>query len=227
MNAVGWRVDGHFGFFIYGATFCIGAVFGMAELISRHRDHRWLAARTGPSLGYLALNGGMSIFALLTIGYLKPEWLGFKDGQAPSEFMVVLAAGFGAAAFFRTSFFKLQTSEGEFAVGPALVIDIFLKVIDESVDRIIAQQRLREVSAIMTGVDFDKASQNLPTYCFAALKRLAPDAQQQFAMQLKELVDAPNIDPMVKATSLGWSVMTWTGRPVLEEAVTLLGDKIR
>jgi hypothetical protein len=217
---------------IWCSVFVFGVCVGAAELMSRHSDHRLRAISTVPSLGYLFLNGMLSVFALLVIDYARPEWLGFKtaaDGtvKTPETLWIVLTAGFGAATFFRSSIFKLKTPDGDMSIGPAIIIDVFLNVIDESVDRIIGQQRLIEVSGLMMDVDFEKAAKNLPTFSFAALRRLPPDAQQQFAFQLKQLIDSADLDPKVRAVSLGLSIMNLTGKPILTQAVKQLGNAIK
>jgi hypothetical protein len=216
---------------VWSSVFAFGVLVGAAELMSRHSDHRLRAISTAPSLGYLFLNGMLSVFALVVINYARPEWLGFKtapDGTVttPNHLWIILTAGFGAATFFRSSIFKLKTPDGDMSIGPAIIIDVFLNVIDESVDRIIGQQRLIEVSSLMMNVNFDKAAKNLPTFSFAALRRLPPEAQQQFAFQLKQLVDNVDLDPKVRAVSLGLSIMNLTGKPILTQAVKQLGESI-
>ena len=212
---------------------CVGVMVGVAELLSRHRDYPLLAISTLPSLGYLALNGILSLMALLVLGIWRPEWVlvGAPTASSPMPPLDVLkaslVAGFGAAAFFRSSLFKVRTPDGDLSFGPAIVIDVFLRVIDDGVDRTLGAKRLDDVAAIMQGVNFEKAARSLPTYCFAALKRLSPEAQQQFAFQIKALQDAPNIDPAAKTTSLGLAIMTLVGRAILQKAVKQLGASIR
>lgn len=216
----------------YIFVFIFGSAVGAAELISRHSDHRLTAITTGPSIAYLILNGLLSIFALVVIGLVHPSWLGYnvdaagKVSQPDQLVWVILTAGFGAAAFFRSSIFKIKTTDGDLAIGPSIVIDVFLNVIDESVDRIIGQQRIKEVSVIMQKIDFAKAHTGLPTLCFATLKRLSPEAQTQFAFQLKQLVDAQNVTNEVKVLSLGMSIMNLTGKPILEECVSQIRSTI-
>lgn len=216
----------------FGLVFLFGCLVGTAELVSRHSDHRLRAITTVPSLMYLALNGALSILALIVIDYVRPAWLGYASGntgplEPPANIWIVLTAGFGAATFFRSSIFKLKTQDGDMSIGPAIIVDVFLNVIDESVDRVIGKQRLIEVSRIMDHVDFTKAAKSLPTFCFAGLRRLSPDVQRQFAFQLKELLDAQDMTGRVKSVSLGLAVMNLTGMPILTEAVRQLGDEIK
>jgi hypothetical protein len=79
----------------------------------------------------------------------------------------------------------------------------------------------------MSGVNFDKAAKNLPTYCFGALKRISSETQQQFAFQLRALTDAAGMDPDAKSVSLGLALMSLTGTRILKKAVQLLGNRIR
>ena len=83
------------------------------------------------------------------------------------------------------------------------------------------------MTEVMQNVDFSKASKSLPTLCFASLRRLSPEVQRQFALQLKELVDDPNMNGKVRALSLGLAIMNLTGKAILLEAVHQLGDDIR
>ena len=214
----------------YLLVFLFGCAVGAAELVSRHSDHRWGALKTGPSAAYLALNGVLSLSALLVIHYARPAWLGYSGtgDDPPNLLWVVLPAGFGAAAFFRSAIFKLKTNDGDMAVGPAIIFDVFLNSIDESVDRIIGVQRVREVSEIMKDVDFDKACKSLPTLSFSTLRRLSDDAQRQFAFQVDQLIkNQAGLNEKAKTLSLALSIMNLTGKPILTECVSQLGDTIK
>jgi len=152
----------------YMLVFLAGVLVGLAELLSRHRDYPVQAALSFPSFGYMILNGALSVVALLIVSLSPPEWL--KSGTELDPLKTVLLVGFGAAAFFRSSFFKLRTPEGEISVGPGLIIDVFLRVIDDAVDRKLGGQRLDDASEIMAQVSFAKAAKALPTYCFCRLE---------------------------------------------------------
>ena len=106
----------------------------------------------------------------------------------------VLLVGFGAAAFFRSSFFKLRTNDGELSVGPGLIIEVFLKVIDEAVDRNLGETRLDDVTKIMQGVSFTKAKTELPTLCFGALRRLANALEELSSGPFPLVVDVDRHD---------------------------------
>jgi hypothetical protein len=191
----------------------------------RHRDYPGQAIFSIPSLLYLLLNGVLSMLALLVVKLSPPEFL--KDGSNLEPVKTVLFVGFGAAAFFRSSFFKVRTPDSDISVGPGLIIDVFLRVTDDLVDRSLGVKRLEDVSKIMAGVSYSKAAKVLPTYCFAALRRLSPEAQQQFAIQVKALADAADIEEDTKSVPLGLAIMSLTGLPILTNAVEQLAKTIK
>ena len=212
---------------VSACVFAFGVLVGVAELSSRHSDHRFLAIVSPPSLGYLLLNGILSLAALAAIEFARPEWLGFAPDNEGNPFLIILAAGFGAATFFRSSIFKIKTADGDLSVGPALIIDIFLQIIDEAVDRSIGEIRQTEIAQIMAGVDFDKAVENLPIYCFAALKRLSKDNQIAFGQQMTSLLTQKTLLPEVRTMSLGLAIMSLTGKKFLAQGVKQLGSHIQ
>src|SRR3954471_18151375 len=66
----------------------------------------------------------------------------------------------------------------------------------------------------------------LPTYCFAGLRRLSPEAQQQAALQIRSLSELNDMDDRAKAVALGLTIMSLTGKPILKKGVDQLGDRI-
>src|SRR5437016_11596205 len=97
---------------LYALVFLIGALVGLAELLTRHKDYPWRAATSIPSIGYLVLNGLLSMLALLICKLSPPNFLLADNGEL-DPVKTVLLVGFGAAAFFRSSVFKLRTPDGD------------------------------------------------------------------------------------------------------------------
>lgn len=208
-------------------TALFGATIGIVELASRHSDHRLAAISRFPSLVYIGINAVVSVAALYVLDVVRPSWLGYTaEGGRPEVVWLVLTAGFGAAAFFRSSLFKLQGPQGEVAVGPAFMIDSVLEFIDEGVDRALGRQRMLEVAEIMAGVDFVKAVDTLPAYCIAALRRVPADAQAQFGTQIEQLRRS-SLPEGLKPQMLGLAISALTGPQILRDAVTCLGDNIK
>ncbi len=217
-------------FFSYVFVLLIGCFVGVIEIASRHTDYRFAAVRSGPGMVYVLTNGIVSILALALIEYTTPAWLGFHADKPEvahgDTLLCVLTAGLGAGTFLRSSIFKLQAGDKEISVGPALIIEQLLSIIDELVDRCIGEMRLGDVSRIMAPVSFERARTNLPTLCFAGLKRLPKERQEQLAAQIQALNAADQLDEQVKKESLGLTLITVTGKQVLERAVTQLGSII-
>ncbi len=95
-------------------VFLIGSLIGPIEIVSRHSDYRFAAAIKIPAIAYIALNGVLCVVALWLINATQPAWLGFDPAHSDGDQVrIVLTAGFGASAFFRTSIFKLKTPDGE------------------------------------------------------------------------------------------------------------------
>jgi hypothetical protein len=79
------------------------------------------------------------------------------------------------------------------AVGPAQVIQVLFTAIDNEVDRLGAQRRADEITAIMSGVDFDKAAQALPDFCFALMQEV--DAETAARLPSRSRISAPRPCP--------------------------------
>lgn len=216
----------------YFAAAAIGVIVGAAELISRHTDRPLRSLAVGWGLFYLILNATFSILAMFVLDVLRPDWIEWPPiatemlavGSAP-WLAAVAAAGFGAAAVFRSGIMKVRGAEGEVTVGPGAVVDVFLRMTDDAVDRTLGIWRISFVGGAMQNVDFNVAKTVLPPYCFAALRRLDAAQQADFARQLASL-DTAAADNATKSELLGLSLVTLVGPDILKMAVIGLGDRI-
>ena len=204
-------------------VFAIGALIGVTDIISRYRDEPDDALWTVPSFFYLFVNAAAS--ALVLIGIRAFEWnFGLQGQQA--AWAQVLVAGFGAMAILRATLWNVQVGDQTVPIGLNGFLDAILGTVDRAVDRKRAQQRAESVSKIMKDVDFEKAAQALPSYCFGLLQNLSSDDQNKFANKVNLLITAP-MNNRVKSLLLGLSLMNLVGERVLESAVSNLGDDIR
>lgn len=197
----------------------IGLAVGVVELVSRYRDNPVRALLTFPAVLYVVLNVAACIACLAVIDIVKPSWIfDAKNAQDVQQLYVILAAGFGAVALFRSSIFKLKSPEGDLAVGPSLILDTLLAATDRGVDRKIAAPRGEKVSKLMDGVTFDRAKAALPAYCFALMQNVGPQEQKAFADQVNSL-SATEMKDQVRALNLGLALINLVGEKVLERAV--------
>lgn len=203
----------------------LGALAGAGELMSRYRDAPWEAIRSLPGSFYLFLNGGVSLlaFACLRI-FANPVKVGDVNSIA-TYVLQTSAAGFGAMALLRTSFFNVRIGDKDVGLGPGLVLQVILDATDREVDRSRAQSRSILVQKAMRAVSFAKARTALPTYCAALMQNLSDGDQKELAQQVENLSKL-TVDDETLALILGVTLMNFVGGSVLERAVEVLGPKI-
>lgn len=205
-------------------TGLFGALIGAGEIVSQFRDEPDDALRTIPALGYMLFNALASLFALGVIRIFG--WtMGVQDPSL-SGWAQVVVAGFGAMALLRASIFNVRDGEKIIPIGPSGVLEVVLASVKDAVDRKRAEQRGLAVSDIMKDVDFNKAWQALPSYCFGLLQNLPQEDQDKFGKKVGLLVNAAMSD-RVKTLLLGLALMNVVGEKVLATAVKNLGDDIR
>jgi hypothetical protein len=208
----------------YLAVALLGVLVGAAELISRYRDAPARAVYNLPAAIYIALNLCASIAALAIIHVYG--WTFGVNGAAAQRWAQVGVAGTSAMALFRTSLFTIHAGDRDIGVGPSTFLQIFREASDRAVDRLRAKARGDQVGKLMTGIDYNKASQGLPPYCLALMQNVPDDEQ----IKLKDsvvLLNNANIDPAIKVRILGLQLMNVVGPHVLIAATDSLRDQMQ
>jgi predicted membrane protein len=220
----------------------LGALLGAAELISRYRDDPWKTVFTVPGFAYLSTNIITSLAALYVIAILqmdfgvKPE-LGLCQSEDTSCINTatiqtskhillyqILLASFGAAAFFRSSVFNIKAGDSSVSIGPAIIYDIIIAVIDRDVDRKRAQVRADVVDKLIKGLDYSEASGELPTLCFGLMQNVKEEEQKQVKLAVIALNNnEQDLSEYNQLMMLGLILIEITGPEVLEKAI----DKLR
>jgi len=201
----------------------IGLIVGAGELIARYRDAPGHALQTPAALLYMFINGLVAAGAFALIDWANMLQL---HGTANGLLWEVLASGFGAMAFFRSSLFTMRIGDKDVSVGPAIFLQVLLSATDRGCDRARAEPRARAIRQIMDGVDFHRAAAALPDYCFKLMQNVSREEQQQFATVIAELRNA-EMDDAAKTYTLGLALMNVVGQGVLSTAVDSLGAQIR
>ncbi len=206
-------------------AFLIGVLVGLAELTSRYRDRPESVFFSTPGLLYLFLNGAAAFATLCLVTMLGIDF-GLK-GKSPElvAWTQTLAAGFGAMAVLRSSFFSVRAGGQDIAIGPSTVLDVILGATDRAVDRYRARARALEAVKIMRQVSFTASQAALPTYCLALMQNLSADDQRSLANEIVELRGSA-MDEDVKTLILGLALMNRVGPAVVRAAVTSLGPRI-
>jgi hypothetical protein len=202
----------------------LGLLVGAAELVSRYKDAPAGALRSGAAIFYMALNVAASLIALALIRVF--DWkFGLTVGGAALRWTQVGVAGTGAMALFRTSLFTVHVGERDVAVGPGSFLQIFREAADRATDRLRARARGEQVSKLMEGISYDKASHGLTTYCLALMQNVSDDEQLALTKSLA-LLNGADIDPAIKVRILGLSLLNVVGPNVLTAAVESLRNEL-
>jgi hypothetical protein len=210
-------------------AFGLGILLGSAEILSRYRDAPTRAMASGWAGSYVALNGAASVIALGLIRAFDFEF-GLGDGSNPGadvRSVQVLVGGTAAMAVLRSSLFSVQVAGNEVAVGPAAILQVFLNVANEAVDRGRGSNRSTEVAAIMAGVSFERAAVPLPEYLINLRQNLAPEDAARVLEKVSLLTGRQDMDPRGQTLNLGLVLMNVFGPRLLREAVDALADPIR
>jgi hypothetical protein len=203
----------------------IGVIVGAVELLGRYRDNPLAALRERAALAYIAVNATASLLAYHIVLVFDIRF-GF-DPETPEKLalMQVLLAGLAAMAFFRTSLFTMRLAETDIPVGPGLVLQILLNVTDRAVDRGRALPRAQAVPQLMASIDFDRAKDALPSFCFGIMQNIGTEEQAASRSQVA-IISESSLSPALKASLLGLLLTNLVGFEVLRSAVESLGGEI-
>jgi hypothetical protein len=207
----------------YFWVFLLGALVGIAELVSRYRDAPRDVLYSLPALLYTALNAAASLLALVLIHAFGWKFGATGDAVRPTQ---VLVAGIGAMALLRTSLFTVRAGDKDIGVGPASFLQIFLATADREVDRVRARSRSDQAGRLMDGLDYQKAAEGLVEYCLMLMQNVPGDDQGKLRKAV-ELLNVQSIDEGVKVRILGLLLMNVVGPEVLSGAMETPRERMK
>jgi len=217
-----------------GAPFAalIAAAVAFVELLARYRDDPWRATLNLASLTYAAINAAVAVLAAWWVVTFFPQIVGIGDAKALAaqqaagipvridSVKLAVAAGLGSLALMRTAVLKLRVAGADdIAIGPALVIDQLLSVVDRSVDRHLAAHRAEIANQLAPRLDFARHATSLAALCLTLLQNSTPAEQQQITAAVQALNGRTDIPPAIKSTSLVLLLLGLVGEAVLRQAV--------
>jgi len=191
------------------ATFLFGALVGFAEILSRYRDEPLLATFTNSGMSYLAINGIISTVAFAILRkYPTQIFSGLKDDLL----LTAVVAGFGAMSVFRSKLFSFKSGDGtEVPIGPAIVLDTILKMIDHKIDRHRATARQTRVFNSMFEIrDFSGTSDYVEA-SLNSFQNLSADDKRAISEGIKDLKTTTNWPDSLKCLALGFVFLTVAG----------------
>jgi hypothetical protein len=118
----------------------ISLVVAYIELLARYRDDPWRAIWSVPAFCYAIINGIVALLGAWWLVTFFPATVATAaDPLKTDGLKLAVVAGFGSLAVLRTSLLKLRMNGGdEISVGPAVIIEQLMSVVDRSVDRHLA-----------------------------------------------------------------------------------------
>ncbi|MCG8504454.1 MAG: hypothetical protein MI755_07600 [Sphingomonadales bacterium] len=207
----------------------LGLLLGTAELMGRYRDDPVRIFKCFYAWVYVSINAVLAVISLILIQKLGLSFVPDPANSTPADagrIYDIIAAGFGGAAFFRSSVMKTKHGDTDIAIGPAIVIDTMLKVTDREVDRFRAQQRAQDIAKLMSGINLDQASRLVIPFCIALMQNVGAAEREKLQQSVLSLGKDTNIDSKTKPMILGLRLVDMVGFGVLESAVTALRDKM-
>lgn len=192
-------------------TFALGMLIALAELVSKFQDEPFkIIARNKTAWLYILLNMGVSGVAFYVL--IKTDFFG------ETEVDLIKAAGMagmGATMLMRSKFLKVNINGKETAVGPEMIIDVFLDSLERRIDRERALVRKQLVETTMHTIDFDKARDYVITTILASSQASSEETTRNLIAEADKIT-ASGMDNRDKSYALGYLILDMMGENFLE-----------
>lgn len=201
--------------YLYFFAFSLGMLAAAAEIIQKFRGEPLDAVGTWEAFSYHIFNGLLSVMALFIL-------IAFKGGvpaDSLSKISYVVTAGLGSILIMRSKLFSVKVGDDEIAVGPEQIITVFLRFMENAIDRVRATSRIEFVRSTMDDLDFDTISD----YTVTMLDAMQADekARERLGKSIFEIGEK-EIDPQLKSYRLGFCLLNDMGEGFVEQ---LFADK--
>ncbi len=199
------------------ATFLFGALVGLSEILSRYRDEPILATVTSSGMSYLALNGTISLVAFAVLRKYPTQIFPALQNDL---FLSAVVAGFGAMTVFRSKLFTFKSSDGkEYPIGPSIVLDTVLKMIDSKIDRRRATDRQLKVFNAMFGINDFGNTANYIEASLLSFQNLSQDDKAQVTSVIDQYRSLTRWPDTLKSLGLGFAFLTIAGEDNFDHVI--------
>jgi hypothetical protein len=183
-------------------TLFLGALFGIAELLSKFKDEPFHVIKSNPTAwGYILLN---LIIAGTTFYFLTETNL---FGKSEADLLkAALIAGLGSSLLMRSKFLKVTISGKEAAIGPEIIINVLLESLEKVIDRERAVVRKNLVEEHMADIDFSKAKGYVLTTIIAS-SQINSEETTKTLMTEADKIDNSKTEDIEKSYALGYLVI--------------------
>lgn len=200
--------------YLHFAAFSLGALTAFAEIIQKFGDEPLQALGTFEALMYHALNGLISV-AALSILLLYPEFYSQETAGSLEMIQIVLVAGLGSMLVMRSKLFNVKMGESEIAFGPEQIINVFLRFMEHSIDRVRASARIDFVIRVMNNLAFERIEEYTLTM-LESTQALA-DKKNKLIKDIKDIKnDSEATDTQLRSYRLGFLLLNTMGENFLE-----------
>ena len=202
----------------YAGAAAIGAAVGAVEVFQRYRAEPLAALFNRWGATYLLFNGAVAGFAF----YVAVVANSLGAGSPTLTLLEWMAgSGFGAAALLRSKLLTVQSTEGrEVALGPEIVVQAFLTVIDKELDRQRGQARFVAVHRLMKDIDFDRAKVRLTAQLFQAMQRVTEEESGQLMERIAEIEQMKGVTGQDRSYLLGFYLLDLVGEEFLDDILS-------
>lgn len=196
---------------LFFGAFLLGMLTAFAEIIQKFSDEPMAALGTPQALIYHVLNGAISIFALyLLLLYEVPVATQLDKIQA------VVVAGLGAMLIMRSKLFNVKAGDKEIAFGPEQIVNVFLRFMEHSIDRIRSSARIAFIKRVMDNLEFE----HIVGYTITMLEsaQALGDKKDQLIKDIGELRTNQDVtDGQLRSYRMGFLMLNSMGEDFVEE----------
>lgn len=201
----------------------LGGLVGAVEIFQRYRSEPFRAVWNPWGGAYIAFNGfvaGIGFFIAI-----RAEGLISERSSLELLRWAALAA-FSSSALLRAKLMTIRLSDGkEVALGPELIIQTLLTVLDRELDRYRARHRFDTVHRLFATVDFDRAKLRLPLQVFQAMQTITEEESARLMKRIAEVDQMKTIDARDKSFLLGFYLLDLVGVEFLDGVLSRHGDE--
>jgi hypothetical protein len=198
-------------------SFVLGALAGLSELISRYRDEPFSAAANIYGGGYLTLNGVLAAAAYGLLARYPKQILAPLSGD---PIMMALTAGFGAMAIFRSKLFIFKAEDGkEYPIGPSIVMETFLGLLDRKIDRRRAAARQRRVFDSLKDVGHFKDVADYLEASLLSFQNLTQQEKSDIAAVIRQYKEQTAWPEALRIMAVGFAFLTIAGEENFDEVI--------
>jgi hypothetical protein len=201
----------------YLAAAAFGALVGVVEVFQRYRAEPFQALWNRWGGLYVGFNAAVAA-AAFAVADAAEGLSATSAGLALLQWSA--AAGFGSSVLLRSKLLNVQLTGGkEVALGPEIVVQTFLAIIDRELDRLRARRRFDTVHRLFATVDFERSKLRLPLQVFQAMQGVTEEETQKLMSRVAEVDEMKTIGDQDKAFLLGFYLLDLVGEEFLAQVL--------